>query len=75
MAIYEIQKNGDLRPIKSIPFKNEDELHRISEENLSVLFGLEYVQMSKIQMSLMPHIPDDHTVLERWPFRMYVEWC
>lgn len=44
MAIYEIQKNGNLKPIKSIPFIDEDEIHRISEGNLDVIFGLEFVR-------------------------------
>jgi len=44
MAIYEIQKDGNLKPIKSMPFANEDEIHRISEENLNTIFGLEFVR-------------------------------
>lgn len=44
MAIYEIQKDANLKPIKSIPFADEEEIHRISEGNLDVIFGLEFVR-------------------------------
>lgn len=44
MAIYEVQKGNNLKPIKSIPFVDEEEIHRISEGNLDVVFGLEFVR-------------------------------
>lgn len=43
MAIYEIN-NNNLSPVKSVPFSQEKEIQIITEKNLDVIFGLEFIQ-------------------------------
>ncbi len=43
MAIYEIN-NNNLSPVKSVPFSQEKESQIITEKNLDVIFGLEFIQ-------------------------------
>ena len=46
MALFSIDKlNGNkLEPIKNIPFELEKEIQAITEQNLDIIFGLEFVQ-------------------------------
>ncbi|AZQ59862.1 hypothetical protein EJ994_14040 [Maribacter sp. MJ134] len=49
MNLYQLQKN-ELKEIKNIPFKLEKDIQKLVENNLSALFGLEFVK-SEFQLN------------------------
>ena len=46
MALFSISK-GELKQIKSKPFNLEKNIQKLTEENLSTVFGLQYVKSGK----------------------------
>lgn len=44
MALYTIENNGQLEQIREFDFKLEKEIQKLTEENLSTIFGLEFIK-------------------------------
>src|SRR5690606_29002999 len=44
MALFKIENNGRLESIKEQPFKLEKEIQSLTEENLNLIFGLDFVK-------------------------------
>lgn len=44
MTIFNIKKHDELEQIKDFPFKLEKEIQSLSEKNINVVFGLEFVK-------------------------------
>ncbi len=44
MALFKIQKNETLEVVKEKKFKLEKEIQQLTEQNLSIIFGLEFVR-------------------------------
>ena len=64
MAIYEID-NGNLNPVKSIPFTQEKEIQITTEKNLNVIFGLDFVRtefaLSNFRMDTLAFDPQSNS--------------
>jgi len=44
MALFKIENNDILEQIKELPFKLEKEIQELTEKNLKIIFGLEFVR-------------------------------
>jgi predicted transport protein len=44
MALYTIENNGQLEQIREFDFKLEKEIQKLTEENLSTIFGLDFIK-------------------------------
>ena len=44
MALYTIKNNGQLEQIREFDFKLEKEIQKLTEENLSTIFGLDFIK-------------------------------